>query len=146
MSENKKKCWKCQREKTEQEFAWLNKKKGIRNGMCKLCHKEYSKQHYQNNKAKYKERSPNHKEKMRTKLFEYLEDKLCIDCNEENSVVLEFDHRNPKMKKFAVSRGVNNYSWKKILAEIKKCDIRCANCHRIKTAKDRGWYKFLNKS
>lgn len=30
-----------------------------------------------------------------------------------------------------------------LMAEIEKCDILCANCHRIKTAKQLGWYKDL---
>ena len=27
-----------------------------------------------------------------------------------------------------------------ILEEIAKCDLICANCHRIRTAKQLGWY------
>jgi hypothetical protein len=40
-----------------------------------------------------------------------------------------------------VSALVNGkYSWSKILEEIEKCDVRCANCHRRRTAKQLGWY------
>jgi hypothetical protein len=33
------------------------------------------------------------------------------------------------------------YSWTSILAEINKCEIRCANCHRRRTALQFGWPK-----
>lgn len=34
----------------------------------------------------------------------------------------------------------DGYSWENILKEIEKCQVLCANCHRIKTARDYKWY------
>ena len=43
------------------------------------------------------------------------------------------DHFNNK--KYNVSYLINKeYSWESILEEASKCEVRCANCHRIKTA------------
>jgi len=57
----------------------------------------------------------------------------CIDCGyRENSVALEFDHRDPSMKRKAIS-AMFSYSREHLLEELDKCDVRCANCHRIKT-------------
>ena len=36
----------------------------------------------------------------------------------------------------------DGYSWSNILKEIDKCECRCANCHRIKTAIEQDWYKY----
>ena len=33
-------------------------------------------------------------------------------------------------------------SWEKILDEIKKCQVLCVKCHRIKTGRDANWYKY----
>lgn len=57
----------------------------------------------------------------------------CIDCGyADNAVALDFDHRNPELKILGVS-AMLTYSWARIIAELDKCDIRCANCHRIRT-------------
>lgn len=62
----------------------------------------------------------------------YLKTKCCTDCGNGDSRVLEFDHIRGK-KESNVSVLVNyGYSIKKIKEEIRKCEIRCANCHRIR--------------
>lgn len=33
------------------------------------------------------------------------------------------------------------YSLTTLQAEIDKCDVLCANCHRKKTMDDRGWFR-----
>lgn len=58
---------------------------------------------------------------------------LCHDCKQRFPFyMLEFDHRNPKEKKFCVSQGTHK-SWQQINEEIAKCDVVCANCHKIRT-------------
>ena len=96
-----------------------------------------AKAHYEKNKVVIKERSLKHKKyaRLRNKNFvqDYLKDKSCIDCGNDDIRVLEFDHvRGEKYN--SISRMVNNAcSIDRIIKEIKKCEIRCANCHRIKT-------------
>lgn len=64
----------------------------------------------------------------------------CADCGEyfrDYPEVLEFDHIGTD-KTAAVARMVGQgVSLSKILKEIRKCDIVCANCHRIRTVKRR---------
>jgi hypothetical protein len=60
-------------------------------------------------------------------------DKGCVDCGyDKAAVALDFDHRDPELK----ISGVAAMLWSStalIQAEIDKCDIRCSNCHRVKT-------------
>jgi hypothetical protein len=59
----------------------------------------------------------------------------CIDCGyKENPFVLDFDHRPGEKKLFTIGGpAFSNKSWASIELEIAKCDVRCANCHRIMT-------------
>ena len=42
--------------------------------------------------------------------------------------VLEFHHMDPTKKKFTIGSS-NVTSWKKIVAELRKCVCLCSNCH-----------------
>jgi hypothetical protein len=56
----------------------------------------------------------------------------CTDCGENNHIVLDFDHIRDK--KYNISRMIHDgFSWRAIMREIEKCEIVCANCHRIRT-------------
>jgi hypothetical protein len=71
-------------------------------------------------------------------IVDWLKEHGCLDCGEKNPIVLEFDHRGDK--EHNISHMVK-HQLEKLKLEILKCDIRCANCHKIKTAKERGFYK-----
>lgn len=56
----------------------------------------------------------------------------CIDCGyNADACALDFDHV-VMPKSFGLSSG-RMRAWPKVLAEIEKCVVRCANCHRIAT-------------
>lgn len=48
------------------------------------------------------------------------------------AAALEFHHRDPATKGFGV--GNFNGSLARLLAEVEKCDLLCANCHRVRHA------------
>lgn len=43
---------------------------------------------------------------------------------------LEFHHTVPGQKDFAISSSGHTRSWNKMKAELDKCELLCANCHR----------------
>ena len=55
--------------------------------------------------------------------------------------VLEFDHHDGTTKAADVSvLARSGYPLSRVEAEVLKCDVRCANCHRIRTHEQRGWW------
>lgn len=86
------------------------------------------------NQAKYREE--NFK-----KLWKILSISSCSDCGIFDPRVLEFDHLPEFEKKFDIARAVSGStrSWNSILNEINKCEIVCANCHRIRTIGRGNW-------
>ena len=69
-------------------------------------------------------------------LLEYFKTHPCLDCGERDPVVLEFDHLRDKL--FDISAALIQRRWSAVLAEIAKCEVVCANCHRRRTARRRG--------
>ena len=76
----------------------------------------------------------------RQRLVAYLRANPCVDCDEQDLVVLQFDHVRGK-KTAAISKLVRLPApWSRVLEEIEKCEVRCANCHTRKTAARGGWW------
>ncbi len=74
------------------------------------------------------------RDKCRAYVLNYLSTHPCVDCGESNPVVLEFDHISG-IKVESISKMVSiSYSLENIQAEIDKCQVRCANCHRVVTS------------
>jgi 5-methylcytosine-specific restriction endonuclease McrA len=66
----------------------------------------------------------------RQELGRFLLGGLCAYC-EEAEEDLEFDHIDPKTKRFAVSEGMP--AMKRWLRELKKCQLLCVDCHKQKS-------------
>jgi hypothetical protein len=102
----------------------------------KKYHNYYMKIWYPKNKEKHLGYLKN----LKNRLLKYIEDykKICIcaDCGisgKDYPRILDFHHVRGK-KKFDISAHSKlTLSLNKIKEEINKCDIVCANCHRIRT-------------
>jgi hypothetical protein len=68
----------------------------------------------------------------------YLAEHPCVDCGEGDRRVLDFDHLRDKSACVGALAGWGARS-ERILGEIAKCEVRCANCHRRVTARRAGW-------
>ena len=78
-------------------------------------------------------------------VYEYLSTHPCVDCGESDPVILQFDHVRGEKVAPVCTLVYLNVSWERLNAEMAKCEIRCANCHQRKTARDRGYHGFLDR-
>jgi len=138
-------CARCRVAKPLGEFGLKNPARGWYSSYCRHCTRLRSKAHYQKNFASYiartRARATIDRARNRAYVAEYLTTHPCIDCGESDPVVLEFDHRDPRTKRENVGRLIHNSTLSAVQAEIEKCDVRCGNCHRIRTANQFGWYR-----
>lgn len=136
-------CSRCETEKPKSEFRKNKAKKDGCSTYCRDCYKSYEKKYYKE-KPKRRKAIRDRRESLRNSLREYawtyLSANVCVDCGEDDIVVLEFDHINPSTKTKEIANIIAEASTVDVLAEeIKKCEVRCANCHRRKTARDHNW-------
>lgn len=135
-------CSKCEIEKPPEDFSWRNKSRQIKMSWCKLCIKYYDSER-QKSKVylpRRKEVIANRKNTNREFIFRYLLENPCVDCLNNDPRVLEFDHKDGSNKYMNISE-MFEYSLETIKKEIAKCEVRCANCHRIRTANQFGTWR-----
>ena len=98
---------------------------------CDTCGRKYE---YVRNKGGTKDkcnscRTNLRRFRLKTKMISYLGGS-CKNCGYSNcNGALNFHHRDPAQKSFALS-GAHCRKWSDIKAELDKCDLLCANCHQ----------------
>lgn len=138
-------CTYCKQLKHLEEFNFKNKAIGRLNSHCKTCSRLLIRAHYNKNRDYYlkkaKERNQTIRARNKRYIWHYLENHPCLDCGKNDPIVLEFDHIGDKTADIA--RMIRSADLKVIEREIKQCEVRCANCHRRKTALRAGWSKHM---
>jgi hypothetical protein len=135
-----KECHKCYEVKPLDEFNRSRARADGHAATCRKCMKVYRKIHYDNNSKKIVSDVITRRNGIRAEVWEYKATNPCVDCGESNPIVLDFDHLGDK--EFSISLGVaRGLGMKRIMEEIAKCDVLCANCHRKRTFKRGGWVK-----
>lgn len=137
MLKGSKVCSSCKNIKSIDDFNLRGKSRpGQRKSSCKECTKNNKKLWADKNKNHIKAYNHDKRILYNKRLLQYLTDKTCVDCGENDPIVLDFDHTHNKTCNVSFLIA-GRWSWENILKEIEKCVIRCANCHRRKTAKER---------
>lgn len=138
-------CAGCDTWKSESNFNWKNRLLGRRQAHCKTCQSAWTKQHYRKHPEPYlaraKERNKRIQAELQEYVFEYLTHHPCVDCGESDPLVLAFDHvKGEKHKEISVLLQ-DSVSLSKVQSEIEKCQVRCANCHVRRHARERKVWK-----
>lgn len=95
--------------------------------------KIYKKQWYQEHKEEQLDRVARNVQKLKD-LAREAKSVPCLDCGVSYPYyVMDFDHRDPQTKVANVSTLVIKGNRQMLLEEIAKCDVVCANCHRVRT-------------
>jgi hypothetical protein len=126
-------CCLCGVEKAENDFAINRTKKDGRSHTCLVCCRARNKEWYEKNKKwKSKKLKEQCKERVK-KRRKYIEEKMatigCHFCHECDPIVLEFHHLKNKDGNVSTML-IGGISWQRLKAEIDKCVLLCANCHR----------------
>jgi hypothetical protein len=126
-----KKCCKCKAIKNETQFS---KKKSAKDGLQSRCNECMSKtmlKVYYEDKAAWRKNCKRQKQRKHQWINDFKAEKGCSTCKESDFNCLEFHHLNRSEKEYDISRMVSdNVGDERILKEIERCIVLCANCHR----------------
>lgn len=129
-------CTRCGLAKGVSDFPPIHRGGDKLQSWCRQCFGEVNtrnyRPYYERERVRIRARVAARREDLRSLLVGYLLLHPCVDCGERDIVVLEFDHIRDKIGDVsALASG--GRSWERIKAEIDKCELRCANCHRRAT-------------
>jgi len=94
----------------------------------------YNRSYYQRNREQLlknqAEKNKRFAEKRRKWLVEYKKTLKCVRCEESHPATLTFHHKDGSEKSFEIGNALKlGIGLKRLLAEIEKCEVLCANCH-----------------
>ena len=133
-------CSKCKKEKDASEFYLHHKTR------CKECMKKYNRWWQKENPDKVKKSRKgtyarqriyylnwmrNKREKNRSWFIGYKKTHPCEICGQSDIRCLEFHHIDGRRKGEMLISALVHMNREKLLEEIKKCQMLCANCHAI---------------
>lgn len=144
MRSGRKRCVVCKQCLPSSEF---NRRALSADGLqkhCRECNRQASRAYYRRMRRKHlldvRVNRDKHIARNRELLLEHLLRHPCVDCGERDLEVLEFDHvRGKKIGSVAKLAG-RPVRLKRLSRELAKCEVRCVNCHRRRSARTLGWW------
>jgi hypothetical protein len=138
-----KRCPRCCRLLPIEKFDRRSPSKQRLRAYCRSCHDSYIRDYYRTHVAQYSAHRLRNVRRYRLRnqrlCDAYLSSHPCIDCGETDHVVLEFDHVRGLKRENVAQMVRDGVAWRMVEEEIAKCEVRCANCHRRRTALQLRW-------
>jgi hypothetical protein len=93
---------------------------------------EYDRRYYERHRDVVIARRLQARKELAEWFYTYKATQACERCRENDSACLDFHHRDPAKKSDALGRAIwlNGWNRERVLKEIAKCTVLCANCHR----------------
>ena len=108
-------CSRCGQDKPTADF-YFRRTENRHHPYCRPCHNEYTQERFKRRKEQ---------------AIAYLGGR-CADCGGAfHPSVFEFHHRDPSRKDLTGNQ-IKRSAWPRVRSELDKCDLLCANCHRIR--------------
>ena len=131
-----KRCAVCGQDRPLEQFAIKEAAKRTRASRCKPCQREYARVWYARNAARHRANVSISRAARRRRLRELVvaaKSVRCADCGHRHAPEsMDFDHvRGSKVD--TISRLIMTGAEAALRDEIAKCDVVCANCHRLRT-------------
>lgn len=124
-----------------------------RQSMCRSCYSAYQREYHGRRSAEdpeyrrrvsraKRDRASSVRRENHVRLLEFFAAHPCVDCGEDDHVVLTVDHVRGS-KRFTIADRLHSMRWERLRDEIEKCGVVCANCHMRRTARRAGHYRGL---
>lgn len=127
-------CGMCGVEKDEKEF---DRKRSGHSSKCSACRVIYYKSYYERNSDYVKERSAllrQKKQQINKEIADLAKSVPCTDCKiQYPAIAMDFDHISIDKVDNVSNMVAECAPSSQLRAEIAKCEVVCANCHRIRT-------------
>lgn len=128
-------CGKCREELSLSAF---NRAGVGHQHWCRECFRKYFRERGDLHREQSSAAKRTRVESVLAFIRERLERSYCVDCGEDETAVLEFDHVGAKRG------GVSSLMWQGfsipyLQQEIEQCEVVCACCHRRRTAARAAW-------
>lgn len=128
-----KQCKKCKKTKSVEDFCLRKRSSDGRQPWCRICSTKIFKSYYKDNPEAYRVRA----KKVLDETFELVkslkDNQPCTDCGVRYPYyVMDYDHLDSSIKEDNIGNLIKSGK-KKVLDEIKKCELVCSNCHRQRT-------------
>jgi hypothetical protein len=140
-------CPGCEEDLPLAAFTKNKAKPDGRGSPCRECKKAVQNAWYAKNRDRHianvkKNKSTTHRALL-SWLLNYLKTHPCVDCGEADPLVLELDHVRGAKTMAVATMLQRQVQLAKLEKEVAKCEVRCANCHRRKTAKQFKHLRYL---
>ena len=135
-------CGHCRELRPDEDYGVRDRRTGRRHTICIVCRRAYWNAYAQRHRVRYNAAKRRRAALVRARNRAILDERLarhpCVDCGITDPLVLEFDHVRGLKVRDVTTMAHEAAREDRLRAEIAKCEVRCANCHRRRTALCRG--------